>query len=593
MKNFFKNVFASTLGVLIASCIIGFGLFLMTVFFFIAAIGSSMQDNYKVEENTILKINLAGEIQDRVDPNPFLEFLDFSEVTQLSLKDILSAIRTSKTKDEVKGIYIYSGALSASSASLNEIRDALIDFKKSGKFIVSYSDAYMQGAYFLSSVADKVLINPEGMLDLHGISANLMFYKGTFDKIGVDMQIFKVGTYKSAVEPYISTKMSDANREQITSYINSVWGSVLDGISKSRNIPVEKLNEIANALPALQTKDYLKTNNLVDSVMYKSGVENYLKHLLNIDSSEDLNIASVKNLISTVKEKTNKNKSEIAVLYAQGMIVSGNSNEEINDGFVIQQLKKLADNDNVKAVVFRVNSRGGSAYASEQIWKAVTDLKKKKPIYVSMGDYAASGGYYISANATKIYAQPTTLTGSIGIYGVFPNIEGLTQKLGLSFDQVKTNEYADFGDINRPMRDGEKVILQSYIERGYDLFLTRCATGRDIPKEKLDSIAQGRVWTGEQALKLGLVDEIGGIDDAIKGLAKLLSLTNYNVKSYPEPANPFASFLNLDKNKISTYIVGQYLDTEELKLFKNLKQIKQINKQDFIQAKMPYEIDLK
>lgn len=590
MKSFFKSVFATIVGVLISSFIIGCFMFLFLLGLF--AIGSS-GDNYVPQENSILKINLSGIMKDRTYSNPILSFLDLSEDTDISLTETLAAIRKAKTNNNIKGIYIYSGYLSASSASLNELRDELLDFKKHGKFIISYADTYLQGGYFLSSVSDKVIVNPEGMVDLHGISANLMFFKGTLDKLGIDVQVFKVGTYKSAVEPYINSKMSEANKQQITSYINSIWSTLLSEISSSRGISVDKLNALTNEMPAFQTTDFLKENNLVDTLMYESEVKEYLKTLVNIANSKDLQIASVAdmNMIKN-KESKEQKKNKIAILYAEGTIVSGNTKEDISDGYLIKQIQKIADNDKIKGVVFRVNSPGGSAFASEQIWKAITDLKAKKPVYVSMGDYAASGGYYISCNATKIYAQPTTLTGSIGIFGIFPNIEGLTQKIGLTFSTVKTNTFADFGDINRPMRDDEKRILQAYIERGYDLFLTRCSEGRHIPKEKLDSIAQGRVWTGNQALKLGLVDKLGGIDNAIVDLANELSLSDFSIAEYPTPPSPFDFLLSTGKEEIAAYLINEYLGTD-VKLLKSIKDIKNLKETDFIQARMPYEISIK
>lgn len=587
MKSFLKSVLATIVGVFISFAILSCFMFIFFVGL-IALTGSS--EKYTPKENTILKINLSGVMKDRTYSNPLFDYLDLSEETEISLTETLDAIKKAKTNDNIKGIYIYSGYLSASSASLNELREELIDFKKHGKFIISYADTYLQSGYFLSSVSDKIVVNPEGMVDLHGISANLMFLKGTLDKLGIDVQIFKVGTYKSAVEPYIDTKMSDANREQITSYINSIWSTIVSEISSSRGISVDKLNALTDEMPVFQTANFLLENKLVDTLLYESEMKNYLKTWVNISDVKDLKMASVSdvNLIER-KETKEEKKNKIAILYAEGTIVSGNKKEEINDAYLIKQIQKIADNDKIKGVVFRVNSGGGSAFASEQIWKAITDLKAKKPVYVSMGDYAASGGYYISSNANKIYAQPTTLTGSIGIFGIFPNIEGLTQKLGLTFGTVKTNTFADFGDINRPMREDEKRMLQAYVERGYDLFLTRCSEGRNIPKNKLDSIAQGRVWTGSQALELGLVDKLGGMENAIVDLANELKLSNFSIAEYPSPPNPFDFFLSTGKDEVAAYLINEYLGAD-VKLFKSIKEIKKLKETDFIQARMPYEI---
>lgn len=589
MKSFFKSVFATIVGIFISFFIIV--CFMILFFISLMSLGTSSEE-YTPKENTILKINLSGVMKDRTYSNPLLEFLDLSEDTEISLTETLDAIKKAKANENIKGIYIYSGYMSASNASLTELRDALLDFKKHGKFIISYADTYLQGGYFLSTVADKIIVNPEGMVDLHGISANLMFFKGTLDKLGVDMQIFKVGTYKSAVEPYIDTKMSDANKEQITSYINSIWSNILSRISSARSIPIEELNTLTNEMPAFQTSEFLLKNKLVDELLYESEIKNYLKDLVKVSDIKDLEIATVSDINSIKTKETKEEKNnKIAVLYAEGTIVSGNKKEDISDGYLIKQIQKIADNDDIKGVVFRVNSPGGSAFASEQIWKAITDLKAKKPVYVSMGDYAASGGYYISCNANKIYAQPTTLTGSIGIFGMFPNIEGLTQKIGLTFSNVKTNTFADFGDINRPMREDEKRIVQAYIERGYDLFLTRCSEGRNIPKTKLDSIAQGRVWTGSQAIKLGLVDKLGGMDKAISDLANELNLSSFSIAEYPAPASPFDFLLSTSKDEIAAYLINEYLGAD-VKLLKSIKEIKNLKETDFIQARMPYELTI-
>lgn len=587
MKGFFKTVLATIIGFFVSiSIIVGFIIVFIIILF--AFVGFS--DSFVPKNNTILKINLSGVMKDRIEPNPLLQLFDLSEKTEISLTETLSSIRKAKTNDKIKGIYIYSGYLAASPASLNELRNELIDFKKSDKFIVAYADTYIQSGYFLSSIADTIIVNPQGMVDLHGLSANLMFFKGTLDKLGVDMQIFKVGTYKSAVEPYIDTQMSEANRRQVTSYINSIWDNILTNISASRNISVDKLNLLTDSLPAFQTTDFLLKNKLVDKLMYETEVEDYLKTLLNIPIDQDLNLASVTdiNSIPSNISKTDK-KNKIAVLYAEGTIISGNTSEDISDGYFIKQIQKISDDDNIKGVVFRVNSPGGSAFASEQIWKAISDLKKKKRVYVSMGDYAASGGYYISCNADKIYAQPTTLTGSIGIFGMFPNIEGLTKKIGLTFNTVKTNKFADFGDINRPMTSDEKTMIQAYVERGYDLFLTRCSEGRNIPKEKLDSIAQGRVWTGTQALNLGLVDKIGGMEDAINDIVNDLEITGYTVVEYPVLSTGLDYFLTSGKNDIAVYFIKEYLGSD-VKLLKSLKDIRSLKETEFLQARMPYEI---
>lgn len=590
MKDFFKNVLASIVGVLVSSVIIGAVLALL-FFGFVGVLLSSSSETFVLKKNSVLTIRLTGVMKDRVVENPLLELFNLGEAKEMALTDILSAIKKAKENDDIKGIYISSGYFMASSASLNEIRNQLSDFKQSGKFIIAYADDYTQGGYFLSTVADKVIMNPQGSLNLQGLSVSPTFYKGMLDKIGVEMQIFKVGTYKSAVEPFMLDKMSAANKEQVSSYIDNIWDTILGEISTSRGITVERLNQLTDTLPAFREGEFSVKNNLIDTLMYESEVREYLKTLMDVEQSKKLNMASVADMGTVGDSRKSKSSDRIAILYAEGSIVSGSKPTEINDRYIIKEIEKLQDNENVKAVVFRVNSPGGSAYASEQIWKAVENLKAKKPVVVSMGGYAASGGYYISCNASKIYAEPTTLTGSIGIFGMFPNVEGLTNKVGLSFDNVKTNKFSDYGGITRPMNDQEKAILQQYIERGYKLFLSRCSEGRNIPLAEMEKIAEGRVWTGKQALKIGLVDAIGGIDDALKAAADLASLSDYSITEYPQLTSPFEAFFKTQTEDIATRALKEYLGSD-FHLLKTIKDIKDLKEQDFIQARMPYDLQL-
>lgn len=549
--------------------------------------GSS--DKYNLKDNTVLTLKLEGTLSERVEPNSFLDLIGQNTDLEIGLDDILSSIKKAKENDNIKGIYINAGAFAASNASLKEIRDQLADFKESGKFIIAYADVYSQGCYYLSSVADKVIMNPQGNLDLHGLSSSPTFYKGLLDKVGIEMQIFKVGTFKSAVEPFMLDKMSDANREQVTAYINDIWSTITSEISDSRKISVDKINQLTDSLQTFKLANASISDGLVDTLMYETEVKEYLKDLLKVEKAKDVRMASIKDMTSVSFVKESNSKDVIAILYAEGSINNGSGKDGITDKRYVKEIEKLKDNDKVKAVVFRVNSPGGSAYASEQIWKAITDLKAKKPVVVSMGDYAASGGYYIACNASKIIAQPNTLTGSIGIFGMFPNFEGLTKKVGLSFDNVKTNKFADFGDATRPMRPEEKVILQQYIEHGYDLFLTRCSEGRNIPKDSLDHIAQGRVWTGNQALKIGLVDALGNIDTAIQEAAKLAKLDDYSLQDYPKKVDFLESLLSNQKEEFATKAMKEYLG-KDYELFKTIKEIKE---QDFVQARMPYDISIR
>ncbi|MDR1091616.1 MAG: signal peptide peptidase SppA [Prevotella sp.] len=582
--NFFKSLLASILG-----CFIVIGIFILIGVISLMAISLGSDEKYNLKKNTVLTLKLEGVLVERADSNPLMEMLGLSETNQIGLDDVLASIKKAKENDKIKGIYIDAGMFSASGASLKEIRDQLADFKTSGKFIVAYSDTYLQGCYYLSSVADKVIMNPQGNLDLHGLSASPTFYKGLLDKIGIEMQIFKVGTFKSAVEPFMLDKMSDANREQVTSYINDMWSTIASDISESRKISVERINLITDSLGLFRKPEICVQDGLLDTLLYEPAVKEYIKTLAGAEESKNVRFASVKDMTTVEFKKPSKSEDIIAVLYAEGSITNGSSKEGITDKRYVKEIEKLKNNDKVKAVVFRVNSPGGSAYASEQIWKAVSDLKEKKPVVVSMGGYAASGGYYISCNASKIIAQPNTLTGSIGIFGMFPNFEGISKKVGLSYDNVKTNKMADFGDVSRPMREDEKAVMQNYIERGYDLFLTRCSEGRGIPKDSLDLIAQGRVWTGSQALKIGLVDALGNLDTAIAEAAKLAKLEDYGLRRFPKIEDFWANFLSNQKEEMTTKALKEYLGSD-YQVFKTIKEIKE---QDFIQARMPYDIDIR
>lgn len=582
MKGFIKSLFASILG-----CFIVLGIFFLIMFAILASISVSSGNNFNLKDNTVLILKLDGILQDRVEEsNPFQEMIFGKSTTNIGLDEVLSSIKKAKENDKIKGIYINVGTFRASSASLKEIRNELEDFKTSGKFIISYADIYTQGAYYLSSISDKVILNTKGMLDLHGLSAEPTFYKGLLDKLGIEIQIFKVGTFKSAVEPFMLDKMSDANREQVTSYLNGVWSVILNDISDSRKISIEDLNAIADEMPLLKKQDYYLAKNLVDTLMYETEVDNYLKTLVGVQNKNDIKKASISDMGSVPFIKKGDYKNVIAVLYAQGDITNGTGRDGITDGFFVKEIEKLKDDDKVKAVVFRVNSGGGSASASEQIWKAITDLKEKKPVVVSMGDYAASGGYYISCNASKIIAQPNTLTGSIGIFGMFPNLKGLSDKFGLTYDNVKTNKFADFGDLTRPMRADEKEMMQGYINDGYDLFLTRCAEGRKMSKDSLALIAEGRVWTGVQAIKLGLVDGIGGIDTAIQEAAKLADINDYSINEFPRKVEFFERFFNDQKEDISVKMMKEYLG-EDYKLYQNIREFK---KEEYMQARIPYSV---
>lgn len=591
MKDFLKIMLASALGFIIANVIFS----LIAMIFFFGAMGSVIDSissgKFSLQDNSVLNLRLSGPINERTpEQDPFTSMISRDETQPIGLNDIVSAIRKAKSSDKIKGIYLDSRMMSASMATLAEIRQELLDFKESGKFIVSYADIYTQSGYYLASVADKVAINPKGMLDLHGLAATPIFFKDALDKLGIEIQIFKVGTYKSAVEPYTQNEMSEANREQLTSILNDAWSFLKNDFAESRSLTPAGIDSLANLLPLIRETDFLLSSNLVDTLLYETEMKDYLRSLLNIEKNKKIPSATVANMKSVKTKTVKKTDNTIAILYAVGEIISGNGSSGIQDKYIVDQIEKLRMDEEIKAVVFRINSGGGSAYASEQIWKAINDLKSEKPVVVSMGDMAASGGYYIACNADKIVAQPTTLTGSIGIFGTIPNLEGTSKKIGVNIDEVKTNEFSDFGNISRPLNDKEKQMFQTMIERGYDLFLTRCAEGRDIPKGSMALYAEGRVWTGNQARQIGLVDELGGIEKAIEIAADLANLgKSYVVFEYPRLRSRFDELLNPSKEDLAAKTLKEYLGSS-YDLFMLLKNIKE---QDYLQARIPFDPNIK
>jgi len=552
MKSFFKMLFASCLGVFIAMFLV-FMIAMVMMVGMLSSMGSS-KAVYTLSDNTVLQLDFSGSISDR-ETTDYMSGLFLSNDKSAGLDDILKAIKTAKENDKICGIYIKSGVLAAGYSSLEPIRKALVDFKESGKFVVAYGDYIMQEAYYVFAMADKVILNPQGMFMLYGMTATMPFLKGTFDKLGVKFEVFRVGTFKAAVEPYTETKMSDANREQVSSYTNSIWSHMLAGISESRDITVDNLNRYADEYMTFSASEKSVEYGLVDTLMYAPDVKDYIKKLAGVDGDDEVKFATVANINSVPVKGKKPAKDKIAVLYAEGLIVSDENKglqleTRITDQEFVKELGKLKDDKNVKAVVFRVNSPGGSAYASEQIWRAVTELKKEKPIIVSMGDVAASGGYYISCAADLIVAEPTTITGSIGGFALIPEGVEMFKKVGVAWDGVKTNKYSDMnnacaitGAKVKPFTDDERQIIQTYVNRFVDVFYTRCADGRSMTKEEIDAIGQGRVWTGSQALQIGLVDKLGSLDDAIKIAAERAELTNYNVNSYPKKKDPFTQLM--------------------------------------------------
>ena len=592
MKDFFKFTLATVTGIILSSIVLFF-IGIMVIF----GIVSSSDTETVVKKNSVMMLDLNGILVERTQESleNVLSMLTGDNSNVYGLDDILASIKKAKENENIKGIYIQASALGSPYASLQAIRNALTDFKESGKFIVAYSDGYTQGLYYLSSVADKVILNPKGMIEWRGIASAPIFYKDLLQKVGIEMQIFKVGTYKSAVEPFIATEMSPANREQVTEFIGSIWGQVVSGVSDSRNISPDSLNAYADRMLMFYPAEESVKCGLADTLIYKNNVRDYLKQLANVDKDDRLPILGLDDMIN-VKKNVPKDKSGdiVAVYYASGEITDQSGSAASEDGIVgnkvIRDLRKLKDDKDVKAVVLRVNSPGGSAFASEQIWHAVKELKAEKPVIVSMGDYAASGGYYISCVADTIVAEPTTLTGSIGIFGMVPNVKELADKVGITYDVVKTNKFADFGNLMRPFNNDEKALMQMMITEGYDTFLTRCAEGRHMTKEAIGKIAEGRVWTGETAKKLGLVDELGGIDKALDIAVAKAGIEGYTVVSYPAKQDFFSSLLD---TKPTNYVESQLLKSKLGEFYQQFGLLKNLQEQSMIQARIPFELNIK
>lgn len=584
MKEFLRSTLATITGVLIC----GFIFIILGISTLVGIMASSETETI-VLPNSVFTLELKGTIQERYQPSPVDQFFE-DQISTYGLEDILNAIQKAKENDLIKGIYLHTGALSCSAASLQAIHRALADFKQSGKFLVAYADAYTQGGYYVASVADKVIVNPVGSLSWHGLASETMFLKDFLAKIGVKMQIFRVGTYKSAVEPMMSTEMSPANREQTQAFLESTWKSILNDVSASRHISADSLNLLADRNMDFQPAETYVSSGLADTLMYQDEVLSYLKSLTGLPDEDDLKTLNLDEM-TRVKATAPKSKTRdvVAVYYAYGEIDNGSSSydEGINSEKVTKDLRDLRKDKNVKAVVLRVNSPGGSAYGSEQIWREVSLLKAEKPVVVSMGDYAASGGYYISCAAHKIVAEPTTLTGSIGIFGMMPDAsELLNDKLGLHFDGVKTHKMADMGSMSRPFNAEESALMQQMVNQGYALFTKRCAEGRHIPLEELCKIAEGRVWTGSMAKELKLVDELGGLDTAIQLAAQLGKVKDYNLQTYPAKEDFLTQLLN---TRTDRYIHSQLQETFG-EYYRGFDWIRHLGQSDRLQARLPFNL---
>lgn len=587
MKQFFKFVFASMLGVFLSTIIF----FFVAIAIMAAIISAASSDKaVEISENSILRVSLNYAIKERTDRSPFnnVSLPSMNSEKYIGLDEILLRIDAAKNDNRIKGIVLDMDGIGASFATLQEIRDALLKFKESKKFILAYSEGYSMKGYYLASTADKVYLNPEGSVDFRGMAAQLPFFKGTLEKLGIEAQVVKVGTYKSAVEPFILDKMSPANKEQVNSYLNSLYDYYLGNVSKSRNIPMDSLRNIADNYSGRDAEKALNAK-LVDGLKYKNEIIDELKVKLGIDKKKRIKSINIEDYTSP-KTEENGSQNRLAVVYAVGDIVSGEgSDEQIGSERISRAIRTVREDDKVKAVVLRINSPGGSSLASDVIWKEVELTKKVKPIIVSMGDVAASGGYYIACAADSIFAQPNTITGSIGVFGIIPNLQNFfNNKLGITFDEVKTGKYADLMSVNRPLTADERDLIQQEVNKTYDTFTKKVANGRKISQSQVDSIGQGRVWTGAQAAKIGLVDRLASFNEAITAAARKAKLKDYKLVSYPAMKDPLEAFLGSSSDKLKTWIMKKEMNEGYL-LYEQAKQVMQ---QSGIQARLPYMINI-
>jgi protease-4 len=588
MKQFFKYVLATITGLVIT-------FFLVVLFFVIVIAGvvssASKDKSATVKPNSLLHLKFSMPIVERTPNNPFknFNFSSFSGDKQIGLNDILANIKNAKTDDNIKGIYMDMSRVPAGIATIEEIRNALIDFKTSGKFIISYSEAYGQGAYYLASVADKVYLNPQGNLDWKGLSAQLMFFKGTLEKLDIGVQVFRHGKFKSAVESFDLDKMSSSNRLQTMTYINAIWDHLLEGISKSRKIPVEELDKLADKLSVREPADALKYK-MIDGLKYKDEIIEELSAKLNLKKKDKINYVDIGDYTNLSKKERATGKEKIAIIYAVGTIESGDGDDEtIGSERVSKAIRDARLDSNIKAIVFRVNSPGGSALASDVIWREALLAKKTKPFIVSMGDVAASGGYYISCAADVIVAQPNTITGSIGVFGLLPNMQKFfSNKLGITVDTANTNRHADVGSALRPVTAEEGQFIQQSVESIYNVFIGKVAEGRKKTPAEIDSIGQGRVWSGIDAKRIGLVDELGGINDAIKIAAAKAKLDKYKIVEFPKQKDILEELLKNAGDGVESRILKNKLGAD----YEYYKYIKQMTNMNGVQARMSYDVVL-
>ncbi len=603
MKQFFKFMFASMLGMTL-TIILGF----LLIVGIIGSIVASAGDNpiTYVSDNSVLHIELKEEIKDRSSNNPFdnFDFNSFQTKEILGMTDIKESLEKAKTDDKIKGIFLNVTSVKTGMANLEEIRRALLDFKESEKFIIAYSEVYSQGAYYLSTVADKVYLNPVGEMSFQGLTSQIMFFKEALEKLDIEMQVIRHGKFKSAVEPYLLNEMSPSNRKQISTLINSIWNDMLSNISTARSISIAELNRIADDIAIRLPKDAL-TNKLIDGLKYEDEVLAELANLAGTEAKNDepltkpklIKLSKYKNAEGKEAKEENEDddaikpnaKDKIAIIYAEGEIRSGKSNRDIlGSETTVEAIEKATKDKNVKAIVLRINSPGGSALASDVMWRAIELAKREKPVVVSMGNLAASGGYYIACGANKIFAQPTTITGSIGVFGVVPNFKGLfNNKLGIYVDGVSTNKHSDMM-INqwRPLDDEETSAITEMVEAIYDDFISKVAEGRGMTKAEVDSIGQGRVWSGVNAIEIGLVDELGGLNDAIKSAAELANIDSYKIKELPRKKDPIEQIMEDFSLEAKAMILGDELS----RTYNYFKVFEETTKRSGIMTRIPYDI---
>ncbi len=584
---FLGNVLAVIVGLLVFS--------VMSFFIFagIIAIVASTDDDEDVKENTVLILDLEGRVlveRTQEDGPDFGNFNVFGGVPTVGLTNLKAAIKTAKENDNVKGIYLKAGTLSAGQAGFKEIRDQLIDFKESGKFIVSYGEYYSEGAYYLCSAADEIYLNPSGLMEFNGFASEIIFLTGMFEKLEIEPEVFRVGDFKSAVEPFLYKEMSEENRLQTTSFLTDLNTFALKEIAETRGIGVPEIENINNQMLVRKVKDAVD-QNLIDGIWYEDQVIDNLREKLGLEKDDKINTINVTRINKSTSPKNRLSKNRIAVIIAEGDIVSGDSEGAISSERFTEEIKKARKNKDVKAIVLRVNSPGGSALASEVIWRELSEARKEKPVIASMGQYAASGGYYIAAASDTIVAQPNTITGSIGIFAIWFNAQGLmNNKLGITSDVVKTGEYSDFLTPTRKMGPVEKSIFQNQVEEGYEVFLTRVAEGRNADIEEIKKVASGRVWTGSQALENGLVDILGGLDDAIEIAALKADIADdYRVVLYPQEKPWFERFMKQFSDEVHAYYMQQKLGT----LYPVYKQVEAVKKYEGLMVRMPFDITIR